>query len=505
VLIEKRLNRCYMRLEDALVRQRTIVVKHLADDRAEQVRFGRLLSNKKVTPERIFQQATALTARAVAGKHILLIEDSSEISFGLQPRASGLGSVATGTTSGFYMHPALAVDATARACYGLGAAIVYKRPELPAALEGADLKARKKYWNTLSLAEKASSRWLNVPLQAQKTCVGAARMTVVADREGDIYEAFDGFQQAKLDFVVRMSKDRPLDGPGQLRQKHLQQAWRERKRQQAAAEPESEVDDQVLETSLPQAAAQSGEPLMATVREQLGATPVAGTYELKLPATDKRSAHTAVVDVKYRSARILRPATKACSNCSPALDVYVVEVRERASSVVGKEQPIVWILVTSHRVESLDQAMQVVQWYRWRWDIEQTFRLLKSQGMDIESSGLQSYERLANLAAMALVAAVRVLQLMLARDNTTNQPLTTGFSDEEVAFMQVLSKKLEGNTAKQRNPHPVGSLAYGAWIIARLGSWMGYGKTPPGPITMHRGLIKFYEQFQGYLLAKGAT
>jgi hypothetical protein len=42
----------------------------------------------------------------------------------------------------------------------------------------------------------------------------------------------------------------------------------------------------------------------------------------------------------------------------------------------------------------------------------------------------------------------------------------------------------------QKNPHPKGSLAFAAWVIARLGGWTGYyGK--PGPKVMRRGLEDF--------------
>lgn len=491
-----------------MVEQRTITIKHIAADRAGQVRYGRFLRNEKVTPERIVEQATARTGTAVTGKHVLLIEDSSQISFGLTPRATGLGSVGTGTTSGFYIHPVLAVDANERACYGLAAASVFKRPDLPPELQGADLKARKKYWYKQSFTDKSSKRWLDVPLLAQRCCATAARLTVIADREGDIYEALDGFQTAGLDFVVRMSGDRLLDGPGQQRRRQQVQASAQKSKARKAKQANDANDAVAASAPSPEQQpepAASDHVLIATVREQLHALAPAGSYALKLPATDKRSAHTATLDITYMPARILRPQTMASRRSSPALDVYVVEVQERASSVIGKEKPVHWVLVTSHPVASMDQAMQIVEWYRWRWDIEQTFRLLKSRGMDIESSGLQTYERLANLAAMALVAAVRVLQLVLARDHTTSQLLNTAFSEAETAFLQVLNTGLEGNTVKQRNPHPVGSLAYGSWVIARLGSWMCYGKTPPGPITMHRGLMRFYEQFEGYQLAKGAT
>lgn len=481
-----------------MVKQRSVTIKRIAGTRARQVCFGRFLSNKKVTPELLIQQAAVQTAAAVAGKHVLLIEDSSELSFGLLPRATGLGTVGNGKEHGFYIHPVLAVDADERACYGLAAARIYLRPELPEHLKNADLKARKRYWDSLPFDQKTSSRWLDTPLQAMQNCPDATRMTVVADRESDVYEALDGFGKAGLDFVVRASKNRPLDGPAQIRRKQQQQASaRKIKAAASGANPPAQA-----QAAVP---AQPDDALIATVYEKLATLPVAGTYTLKLPATEKRSAHTASLDVKYTAVRIRRPKTATCRACSEALDVYVVEVRERASSVVGAEQPILWTLVTSHPVETMEQALQVIEWYKWRWDIEQTFRLLKSKGMDMESSGIQTYERLAKMAVMALVAAIRVLQLVLARDNNTHQSLTTGFSDEQITFMQLLNRSLEGNTAKQRNPHPPGTLAYGSWVIARLGSWMGYGKTPPGPMTMHRGLVKFYEQFEGYCLAAGVT
>ena len=57
--------------------------------------------------------------------------------------------------------------------------------------------------------------------------------------------------------------------------------------------------------------------------------------------------------------------------------------------------------------------------------------------------------------------------------------------------LEQVCKSLEGDTQKQKNPHPKGSLAYAAWVFARLGGWTGYyGK--PGPIVMLRGLTEFH-------------
>jgi hypothetical protein len=69
--------------------------------------------------------------------------------------------------------------------------------------------------------------------------------------------------------------------------------------------------------------------------------------------------------------------------------------------------------------------------------------------------------------------------------------------------MAELAPTLEGNTPKQRNPHPSGSLAWAAWLIARLGGGNGYAsRRPPGVITMYRGLKHFEVLFLGWQLAR---
>ncbi|HEX8664425.1 MAG TPA: hypothetical protein VF744_10450, partial [Beijerinckiaceae bacterium] len=52
---------------------------------------------------------------------------------------------------------------------------------------------------------------------------------------------------------------------------------------------------------------------------------------------------------------------------------------------------------------------------------------------------------------------------------------------------------------RQRNPHPTGSLAYAAWVCARLGGWTGYyGK--PGPVVMLHGWLAFQAAKRGAAL-----
>ncbi len=150
------------------------------------------------------------------------------------------------------------------------------------------------------------------------------------------------------------------------------------------------------------------------------------------------------------------------------------------------------------------QLYLMVCWYKTRWLIEELFRLLKQQGIDVESSQLESGKGLKKLTVMAMQAALKILQLRQDRDGLCSIGAYVVFSEQEIEFAEKVSQaKYEGKTKLQKNPHPVGTLARMSWIIARMGGWKGYKSTgSPGPITLKRGLDKFNLMYQGLVLAQ---
>jgi len=99
---------------------------------------------------------------------------------------------------------------------------------------------------------------------------------------------------------------------------------------------------------------------------------------------------------------------------------------------------------------------------------------------------------------VALMGAVKVLQLVRAREGHTDQSLSAVFHEPEREFLQRLNGTLEGKTEKQKNPHPPRSLAFGAWVIARLAGWSGYrSQSPAGPMDFFTGLQWFYVTVAG--------
>jgi hypothetical protein len=85
---------------------------------------------------------------------------------------------------------------------------------------------------------------------------------------------------------------------------------------------------------------------------------------------------------------------------------------------------------------------------------------------------------------VALIAAVRSMQLVMARDGSTRQPVTDAVNAADMPALRCLSVSLEGRTEKLKNPHDPVTLAWFCWIVARPGGWSGYtskGYRPAGP------------------------
>lgn len=451
ILGDKRLERPHGKLVDAMIQKQSIILRSLGNTRTEEVVFGRFLSNPKVNPCNLVKQFWSTHARSWEKKHLLIVEDTTTASFGLFLNRGSLGGYVgkDADQGGFHLHTALALNADTLSCYGLAAVKAYQtiRQE-----KEAQAIRRKNMWK-IPFEEKERYKWYSVAQEAITNCSGASRYTIVGDRESDIYDVMAGFADKKWDFVIRSASSRRLDS-----------------------------DEHTLYPSIANWAVQH-------------------TYPVKLPATPKRSAHQAILDLKFGAVTLLKPQANPDKNLPDKLPLYVLEVKEQARTVVGKEAPIHWVILTSHTIQSVEEALQVLRWYQERWVIEQTFRTLKSEGLDIENSEVETYGSLANLATMALLAAAQIMQLVNARNGQTKQEIAEVFTPIEIACLQQLNPTLEGKTEKQKNPHPENSMAYAAWIIARLGGWSGYlTQRPPGPITMLNGLVRFYNILQGAAL-----
>lgn len=377
--------------------------------------------------------AASRTAARVAGREIIVVQDGSELALGgRRARDNGYGPVGKGGgVRGLLLHAALALDADNGALLGLVDAQVWNRDK------GVVTPRRSR-----ATEDKESRRWLSVTAQASAVLSSARSITVISDRESDIYEHF-ARRPANVDLIVRASWNRKIKlQPGDFAQLY------------------TFVD------SLPEAA----------------------RFSAKIPAAPSRKERTAELALRFSPVTLCRPHPSPAPDLPDTIRLTMVDVRELPSKYDG--EPIHWRLLTTHVVRSPKQARRIVDLYRRRWTIEEFFRTLKSAGFDIEEADIGNPEVMIKFVAAAAVAAVTIMQLVRARDGTTEEKLIEAFDLDDRPVLEALSSQLEGATEKQKNPHPKGTLAFAAWAIARLGGWTAYyGK--PGPKVMRLGLEAF--------------
>jgi len=390
-----------------------ISVRRLGRDRAGEIRLTRFLHSEAVTIEAMVASAAARTAERCARRDVLVIQDTTVV------RSDGGG--------GLYLHVAIAVDAKDGALLGLVYATFLTREH-----------GRRATRTRRRIEDKESQRWLDGAEAAARVCAKARRITMIADRESDIFEAFARRPEG-VDLLVRAAQDRALDDGGRL-------------------------------------------------FARLDAQRAAGRITIQVPAKPGQKARTAMLAVRFLPVELPRPRNKLRCDDPRTVSLSLVDTREIKARHGG--EPLHWRLLTTWRVGSLTEALVVTGLYRCRWMIEQLFRTMKTQGFDIEALRMATEPPLRRLVMATLIAAITVQQLLHARDGVTARPLSDVFDAGDRSLLEALNRSVEGNTQKQQNPHPPGSLAYAAWTCGRLGGWTGYyGKA--GPIVLLRGWQKF--------------
>jgi Transposase DDE domain len=377
--------------------------------------------------------AASRTAVRVAGREIIVVQDTSELILGgRRAKANGYGPVGKGGgTRGLLLHAALALDAGNDALLGLVDAQVWNRN-----------KGKVTPRRSRATADKESQRWLSVTAQASAALSNARSITVISDRESDFYEHF-AQRPANVELIVRSNWNRKI-----------------KLKSGAFAKQFAFVD------SLPEAA----------------------RFSVTIPAAPGRKERIAELALRFSPVTLCRPHPSPAPDLPDTICLTMVDVREVSSLHDG--EPIHWRLLTTHPVRSPKQARRIVDLYRKRWTIEEYFRTLKSAGFDIEEADIGDPEVMIKFVVAAAVAAVTIMQLVRARDGATEEDLVEAFEPDDQPVLEALSSQLEGVTEKQKNPHPKGTLAFAAWVIARLGGWTAYyGK--PGPKVMRLGLEAF--------------
>jgi hypothetical protein len=429
-------------------------IRRLSFDEASAKGFYRFLQNNRVSEEDIRDNLSANCVAACRDKYVICIQDTTEINLSSHSnrikKDSEIGTTNAKNTRGlgFMLHPSLVLDAVTGVPYGYADVKIWNRP-----LAFSSKKERK--YNTLPIEEKESYRWIEVSKNTKSTLSDAVLgMVIVQDREGDIYEQFAVVPDATTELLIRARTNRTLTDKTKL--------------------------FDCLSTQKPK-----------------------GKYEVTVDAKKNRKKRVAQIEIRYKEIEI-RKTDAASKGAAATVKLNLIEAKETGYD--GKDK-ICWRLLTTLPINDVDMAKNCIEWYSWRWTIEEVFKILKKEGYNIEASELEYASSVRKMCLMIMEVIIKLFLMRLAyAEPETDIDANTCFSEPEQEFLEHQINKLEGKTEKQKNPYKHKDLKRYVWAIARLGGWKGYEyKRHPGITTLWIGLQFFKASMNGWEIKRNVS
>lgn len=426
---DARLNKRLGNLLDILGTNPNKTIPAACNGWSETLAAYRFFDNELVTPEKIlFPHKEASIKRIKKEAVVLIIQDTSEIDYSHRDDIEGMGPLAFDSQQGFYLHPSIAVTPE-RVCLGVVDGKMWSRTEL-----GKRFKHRDK-----AIEEKESYRWVEgyeVANDIAKRCPQSLIVNVT-DREGDIYELLMQPSLKKAaHWLVRATQNRALLKDATQKNLLTDKLWEKVKKSQKV-----------------------------------------GEIEFHVPATTERKARKVKQTIQFERV-CLRPPKRKGIVLKP-IEINAVLCTEKRPP--KGEKPLQWLLLTSVGVETAERAIEIVQWYLCRWQIEVFFKILKT-GCQIEELQFESFNRIANCLTVYMVIAWRILYLTMMGRHCPEISSDLVFDEKEWKAVYAI-------TQRKSPPRVAPKLNVMIKMIASLGGHLGRKHDKyPGPQVMWIGI-----------------
>lgn len=198
--------------------------------------------------------------------------------------------------------------------------------------------------------------------------------------------------------------------------------------------------------------------------------------EIEFPMAARHGVKARTVHQRLWLQRVQLPASKGKSVTATCL------VAREFDAPAGVK-PIEWRLLTNRAASTLDEATELIEWYRARWEIEILFNVLKN-GCQVEELQLGTVERLERALALFLVVAWRVAHLMRLGRSCPDLDARLFFDPDEIRAAYLLTK-----TPRSTQP----KLNEVLRLVAHLGGFLARKSDgEPGAETIWKGLTKVH-------------
>ena len=406
------------RLVESLAKNPSLSFPQAMPDAADLEAAYRFFNNVKVRPEEILRPHIGQTVERVLQEAVILVaHDSSIVSFtseGKEGLAQHFGK------QQFLVHCSLALQADER-----------HRP--------LGLLAMSQHLPIKTPGKLLNDRWPDQIREVHALGISPGNVVHLMDRESDDYDLLSFMKTMGARFVSRVKFNRRT------------------------------VDGGYLEASLEQAVVQAEREVYLSRRtgKRVGAK--------QLKANPPREARLAQLSVS--AGRITIPRTPTARDSSEKfLELNVVRVWEPTPP--ANQSAVEWLLYTTEPIDTAEQLLQVVDWYRARWTIEEFYKSLKT-GCALEKRQLGDLHSLTN--ALALLAPM-AWHLLLIKSEAHTRPTTSADFVLDKEELEVLRVAAVRGRELPENPTVLDAML----SIAALGGHLKHNGLP-GWQTLARG------------------
>lgn len=201
-----------------------------------------------------------------------------------------------------------------------------------------------------------------------------------------------------------------------------------------------------------------------------------------------------------RSARVVRQELRIKRVTVDHGETGTIEMTCLIASEVGTptgEKPVCWRLLTNRQVTTPEQARELIEWYRARWEIEMFFHVLKT-GCRVEALQLASLPKIERALALFMVVSWRIARLMRLGRTCPDLPASLMFDPDEIRAAYVLTNK----------PLPAAPPGLNEVVrrVAMLGGFLARkGDGEPGVKTIWIGLQRIMDFAAGVQFMRDST
>jgi len=360
--------------DDRLNKRALIIGNHFMDNPHKSIpqAFGdwantkacyRFLNNQKVTRNKLIEPHYSQTIkRCNSADKVLLIQDTTTLSFGTHEGKKGFGPVNTKSEpgKGMFVHSTLAVEKSTREPLGIiHQDVIVRDGFYPKRGNRSDKLHR----------ETESRKWMEGVDASFNSLANKKDTILIADREADFYDFMKRIINFGYSFVIRQVHNRKT--------------------------------------------------INGYISTAIESAEYKGMHEVTIHRNGNRKKRIADIKISAcENVEVYPPlALKRKGDLLPISIITAIEVNKSA-----KEPLLHWKLMTTLPVKSLTDCIEVIEYYQARWVIEEFHKGLKT-GCSIEERQLSQRQSIENLLGVFSIISVILLHMRHCAKSTNGKSI----------------------------------------------------------------------------------